>query len=54
MSLHTGALRPTVALEIARLALAPLSATSPDLADRFAETIERRKAELDCLYGPLH
>lgn len=62
MSLLTGAprtatvsaLRPTVALEIAKPAIAPLLATSPDLAERFAETIERRKAELDGLYGPLH
>lgn len=46
------ALRPTVTLEIAKPALQPILENSPALADLFAHTIERRKAELEALYGP--
>lgn len=62
MSLLTGApraatvtaMRPTVAIEIPRSALAPILAAAPDLADHFAAIIEGRKKELDALYGERH
>ena len=60
MSLLAGARRsatvtartPVTALEIAKTAVEPLLAASPALVDRFAETLKRRQAELDRLYGP--
>jgi CRP-like cAMP-binding protein len=62
MSLLTGAprsatvtaLRPTLTLEVAKPALEPLLVRSPELADHFAEMIEKRQAELHALHGPLH
>lgn len=59
MSLLAGARRsatvtaraPVAALEIAKSAVEPLFAGSPALVDRFAETLNRRQAELDRLYG---
>jgi CRP-like cAMP-binding protein len=60
MSLLTGAPRtatvtaesPVTALEIDRSAIQPLLAGNPDLFDRFAEILEKRRAELDKLHGP--
>lgn len=60
MSLLTGAprsatvtaVRPVVALEIGKDDLEPLLLMSPDLFERFAEVVERRRAELDRVYGP--
>mgnify|MGYP001205419037 CR=1 FL=1 len=60
MSLLTGAarsatvtaLRPTVALEISREALAPILAASPELSIKFAAMVLKRNAELDNLFGP--
>ena len=55
MSLLTGArrsatvtaTRPVSALEIAKPALEELLTGSPELIERFAETVEQRKAEID-------
>lgn len=60
MSLLTGAprsatvaaLRPVVALEIGRDDLEPLLIMSPSLFERFAAVAEKRRAELDRIYGP--
>jgi len=60
MSLLTGAPRaatvvaqtPVVALEIDRSAMRPLLDAEPSLSERFAEMLERRRVELDRLYGP--
>jgi CRP-like cAMP-binding protein len=60
MSLMTGAPRTATvtaetqvtALEIDRSAIQPLIAGNPDLFDRFAEILEKRRAELDKLHGP--
>jgi CRP-like cAMP-binding protein len=60
MSLLTGAQRsatvtavtPVVAYEIAKDDLEPLLIMSPSLFERFAEVAERRRAELDRIYGP--
>jgi CRP-like cAMP-binding protein len=60
MSLMTGAPRtatvtvesPLTALEIDRSAIQPLLAGNPRLFDRFAEILEKRRRELDKLYGP--
>ena len=59
MSLMTGAPRaatvtaksPLTALEIDRSAIQPLLAGNPRLFDRFAEVLEKRRSELDKLYG---
>lgn len=60
MSLMTGVPRaatvtvenPLTALEIDRSAVQPLLASNPRLFDRFAEVLEKRRSELDQLYGP--
>lgn len=60
MSLLTGAPRTATvtadtaisAMEVDRAALQPLLARNPSLFDRFAEILERRRAELDKAYGP--
>ena len=60
MSLLTGAPRtatvttetPVTALEIDRAAIQPLVAGNPDLFDRFAELLEKRRANLDAVHGP--
>ena len=60
MSLLTGAPRsatvtaesPLTALEIDRSAIQPLLARNPDLFDRFAEILDKRRAELENLHGP--
>lgn len=60
MSLMTGAPRtatvtaasPVTALEIDRSAIQPLIAANPSLFDRFAEILEKRRAELDQAHGP--
>lgn len=60
MSLLTGAPRaatvtsdaPLTALEIDRAAIQPLLADNPDLFDRFADTLEKRRAELEKIHGP--
>lgn len=60
MSLLTGAPRTATvtaddavtALEIDRAAMQPLLARNPDLFDRFADILERRRAELGKIYGP--
>lgn len=60
MSLLTGAPRaatvvaqtPVVALEIDRSAMRPLLDAEPSLSERFAEMLEKRRVELDRLYGP--
>lgn len=60
MSLLTGAPRtatvtaasPVTALDIDRTAIQPLLAGNPDLFDRFAEVLEKRRAELDKRHGP--
>jgi CRP-like cAMP-binding protein len=60
MSLLTGAtrsatvtaVRPVVALEIRKDDLEPLLVMSPDLFERFAKVVEKRRAELDRAYGP--
>lgn len=59
MSLMTGSPRtatvttesPVTALEIDRSAMQPLIAGNPDLFDRFAEILEKRRARLDELHG---
>lgn len=59
MSLLTGAPRTATvtadgaitALEIDRSAMQPLLARNPDLFDRFADVLEKRRAELDKIYG---
>ncbi len=61
MSLLTGARRsatvkaetPVTALEIDRAAIGPLLIDEPALFDRFAETLENRRVELDRVYGPM-
>lgn len=58
MSLLTGARRaatvttrtPVKAIEIPKVALAPLMTASPGLADRFATTLAKRQRELDNIY----
>ena len=60
MSLLTGAPRaatvvaqtPVVALEISRSAMRPLLDAEPSLSDRFVAMLEKRRVELDRLYGP--
>jgi len=60
MSLMTGVPRAATvtvdsqltALEIDRSAVQPLLASNPRLFDRFAEVLEKRRSELDQLYGP--
>lgn len=60
MSLMTGVPRAATvtadsqltALEIDRSAIQPLLAGNPRLFDRFAEILEKRRGELDKLYGP--
>lgn len=60
MSLLTGAprtatvtaVRPVVALEIRKDDLEPLLVMSPELFERFAKVVERRRTELDRAYGP--
>jgi CRP-like cAMP-binding protein len=44
---------PVTALQIDRDAIGPLLVEEPALFDRFAETLERRRAELDRIYGPM-
>lgn len=59
MSLLTGAPRnanvvavePVAVLEIRKDVLAPVLAESPTLVDRLAETMEKRRIELDRVYG---
>ena len=59
MSLLTGAPRnatvtavePVAAYEIRKGVLAPVLAESPTLVDRLAETMEKRRIELDRAYG---
>ncbi len=60
MSLLTGAprsatvtaVRPVVAYEIGKDDLEPLLLMSPSLFERFAEVVDRRRSELDRIYGP--
>jgi CRP-like cAMP-binding protein len=60
MSLLTGAprsatvtaLSPVVAFEIDKAALEPILLMSPTLFERFAATVEKRRSELDRIYGP--
>lgn len=60
MSLLTGAprsatvtaVRPVVAIEIGKDGLEPLLVMSPSLFERFAAVVEKRRAELDRIYGP--
>ncbi len=60
MSLLTGAprsatvtaLRPLVAIEIRKEDLEPLLVMSPSLFERFAQMVEKRRGELDRIYGP--
>jgi CRP-like cAMP-binding protein len=60
MSLLTGAprsatvtaVRPVVACEIGKDDLEPLLIMSPSLFERFAAVAEKRRAELDRIYGP--
>ena len=60
MSLLTGAPRtatvtaktPVTAFEIDRTAIQPLVAGNPALFDRFADILEKRRAELDNVHGP--
>lgn len=60
MSLMTGAPRtatvtaetPITALEIDRPAIQPLITRNPGLFDRFADILEKRRAELDQAHGP--
>jgi CRP-like cAMP-binding protein len=60
MSLLTGEPRaatvvaqtPVVALEIDRSAVRPLLDAEPSLSDRFVAMLEKRRIELDRLYGP--
>jgi len=59
MSLMTGARRsatviaisPVTALEVTKAAIEPILNAAPDLVQRFAVMLERRRAELDQLYG---
>ncbi len=41
------------ALQIDRDAIGPLLVEEPALFDRFAETLEKRRADLDQIYGPM-
>jgi CRP-like cAMP-binding protein len=60
MSLLTGAprsatvtaVRPVVAIAIGKDDLEPLLVMSPSLFERFAQVVEKRRAELDRVYGP--
>jgi CRP-like cAMP-binding protein len=60
MSLLTGSPRaatviaqtPVVALKIDRSAMSPLLDAEPALSERFAAMLEKRRIELDRLYGP--
>jgi CRP-like cAMP-binding protein len=60
MSLLTGAprsatvtaVRPVVAIEISKADLEPLLVMSPSLFERFAAMVEKRRGELDRIYGP--
>lgn len=60
MSLLTGAARaatvlaqtPVIALEVDHSALRPLLSAEPLLSERFATMLEKRRVELDQLYGP--
>jgi CRP-like cAMP-binding protein len=45
------ATQPMEALELGTQALAHALAASPDLAERFAEMLDRRQSELDHLFG---
>jgi CRP-like cAMP-binding protein len=59
MSLMTGARRsatviaisPVTALEVTKAAIEPILNAAPELVERFAVVLERRRAELDRLYG---
>lgn len=59
MSLLTGtprsagviAIGPVVAFEIRRSALKPILAASPELSDRFAAMLDKRRTELDRIHG---
>jgi CRP-like cAMP-binding protein len=59
MSLMTGAKRsatviaisPVTALEVTKAAIEPILNANPGLVQRFAAVLERRRAELDRLYG---
>jgi CRP-like cAMP-binding protein len=44
---------PVTALQIDREAIAPLLIAEPALFDRFAETLTKRRSELDRIYGPM-
>lgn len=60
MSLMSGAPRaatvtaesPVVMIEIDRSAVRPLLAANPALFDRFADMLQKRRTDLDALYGP--
>ncbi len=59
MSLMTGARRsatvtaasPVTALEVTKAAIEPILDAEPELVTRFAAMLERRRAELDAVYG---
>ena len=59
MSLMTGARRsatviaisPVTTLEVTKAAIEPILNAAPELVQRFAAVLERRRAELDRLYG---
>ena len=59
MSLMTGARRsatvtaagPVTALEVTKAAIEPILNDEPELVERFAAMLERRRAELDRIYG---
>ena len=59
MSLLTGtprsakviAIGPVVAFEIRRSALKPILVAAPELSDRFAAMLDKRRAELDRIHG---
>ena len=46
------AVKPVVAFEIDKAALEPILLMSPSLFERFAAVVEKRRAELDRIYGP--
>ncbi|MCB1503196.1 MAG: cyclic nucleotide-binding domain-containing protein [Bauldia sp.] len=51
-SATVAALRPVVAYRIGKAQLQPILGHSPSLYERFAEMVEKRKAELGDIYGP--
>jgi CRP-like cAMP-binding protein len=59
MSLMTGARRsatvtaigPVTVLEVTKAAIEPILNEEPELVERFAQMLERRRAELDRIYG---